>query len=84
MIRKLASLGLAAFAGSKLFARNAAKIEKVGHKPRDLDRDSACDRSRSASPHYRPGPHGHVREDHLDGLRPVSSRQPLYIVSGRA
>lgn len=72
MIRKLVLLGLAAFAGRKLLARNAAKGDKVGYTPRDLVRDPARDRNRRADPHFRPDPHGQVPEEDMEGLRPVT------------
>lgn len=80
MIRKLALLGLAVFAGKKLLARSAAAasapVSGVGHSPTDLERNAIRDDSRDgnlrADPHFRPDPHGHIPEEDLEGLRPVT------------
>lgn len=81
MIRKLALLGLAAYAGRKLLARSAAKVDHIGYTPRDLHRDPAQDRNQRADPHFRPDPHGHVPEEDLEGLRPVTFK-PTAVPAG--
>lgn len=70
MIRKLALLGIAAFAGKKLLDHKAGA--SAGHAPTDLGADLQRDNHARADPHFRPDPHGHVPPEDLEGLRPVT------------
>lgn len=82
MIRKLALLGLAAYAGKKLLDRNAQP--SVGHPLNDLSREMLRDNTTRADPHFRPDPHGHVPPEDLEGLRPVTfkpAERPMGYVS---
>ncbi|MFC0203966.1 hypothetical protein [Novosphingobium soli] len=78
MIRKLVLLGLATFVGKKLLARSASPSANVGHAPTDLAGDAPRDGSTRADPHFRPDPHGHVPEEDLEGLRPVTFKPAAY------
>lgn len=86
MIRKLALLGLATYAGKKILARSSpsGKEVSVGHAPIDLDRAPLRNHAGRADPHFRPDPHGPVPPEDLEGLRPVTvepSRQPFGVAS---
>lgn len=86
MIRKLALLGLATYAGKKILARSssARNAVSVGHAPTDLDRGPFRNHSDRADPHFRPNPHGPVPPEDLEGLRPVTvepARQPFGVAS---
>lgn len=91
MLRKLAFLGLAAYAGRVLFNRirnpeaadagrspdgAPAAGDGPGHRPTDLSGDVHPDGSSRADDHFRPDVHARVAEDERESLRPVTVPAP--------
>lgn len=85
MLKTLAFLGIAAFAGRHLLkgrtgAEPAEKGTGAGHRPDDLLGSEHPDGSTRADPHYRPDIHAHVDTQDRESLRPVtmkSARGPV-------
>lgn len=84
MLKKLALVGLAVFAGKRWLERSGGSTggpAPVGHAAHDLDRDMRGNGSTRADPHFRPDPHGSVPEEDLEGLRPVTFK-PAAVPAG--
>lgn len=80
MLRKLAFLGLAAFAGKTLWNKHKADQadgrQVPGHRPTDLEGDTHPDGSARADDHFRPDIHAGVAEADREGLRPATVAAP--------
>lgn len=79
MLRKLAFLGIAAYAGRKLFQKAQGASDATtgpGHRPTDLSGASHPDGSARADDHFRPDPHASVAAEDKESLRPATIAAP--------